>query len=206
MTQANTQILVTPGTGETLAYHTINGKKHVLSVQANGEGHILGTIPTYSAFSGSIAAAANKPYLHVFNATGSGVVVKVRKVFIQPVVVANALATQTWSVRKTSAVGTTGNTAITIQKHDTTSAAVPAQVTAAHSFTAGGTDALTWFDVYVDPEETRAGVYLQPWYNILPTDGEFVQDYVIREGEGFKVINVTGGTLNYSVVGVFSIE
>lgn len=185
---------------------TVGGKVHPLAMVANPDGHILGSIPTYSAWSGVLAAAANKPYLHIFNASGSGKVVKVRKLFIQPQAgVANALAPQTWRVARTTAVGTTGNTAITILAHDGNSPAVPAQITAAHSYTGGGTQLFTFFELPIDVEETRLGVYFQAFYNILPTDGDETQDYTLQTGQGLVLQNVTGGAFSYSALAVFSI-
>jgi hypothetical protein len=175
-------------------------------MRANASGHIIGTIPTYTVFTGSIAAAANKIYLHIFNASGSGKIVKIRKCFIQPSLAVNALAAQTWRTSKTSAVGTTGNTALTIRQHDSTDPAVPAQITAAHSATAGATTTFDYFEIPIDVEETRPGVHLVAFWDILPLNGEEVGDYILREGEGFKVTNVTGGAYNWSVLCVFSIE
>ena len=101
-----------------------------------------------------------------------------------------------------------GNTAITIRSHDSTNPAVPAQITAARSYTSGGTQTFTWFDYPVDAEETRPGIGMLPFVNVLPIDGERTTDYVLNEGEGMAVqlntIPVTGYT--WSVLGVFSIE
>jgi len=192
--------------GSEHALETISGKVYPVVIQANAEGHMLGTIPTYSVWSGVIAAAANKVYTHIFNASGSGKIVKIRKCFIQPVAgTVTAIAPQTWRVARTSSVGTTGNTGLTIRKHDENDAAVPAQITAAHSATAGITDVFTWFEIPIDVEETRPGVYLQAAMDILPLAGEYVGDYVLREGEGFSVKNVTGGTFSYSVLTILSI-
>jgi len=203
---ANGQVDITPGVGAPIATHLINGKQHQVAMLANPAGSLIGEIPTYSAWSSVVAASANLPYLHVFNAAGSGRIVKMRKVFLQPSLAVNALAAQTWRVAKTSAVGTTGNTAITIRAHDSANAAVPAQITAARSYTAGGTQAFTYFDLPVSVEETLPAVGMVPWKNILPNDGDTVSDYVIREGEGLVVQNVTGGAYSWSVLGVFSIE
>jgi hypothetical protein len=205
MTQANDSILVTPGSGTEVASQLIGTKEYQVIMRANADGHIMGTIPTYSAWSGAIAAAANKVYMHLFNASGSGKIIKVRKLFIQPSQAVNALTAQTWKLSKTSAVGTTGNTAITIRAHDSTSPAVPSQITAAHSFTAGGTTNFDYFDIPLSTEETLPGVHLQPFYSILPTDGDEIEDYILREGEGLKLTDVTGGTYTYSALAVFSI-
>lgn len=206
MAVGNSAIPITPGLGVAVASHTAGGKEHQVVMVANPLGNLIGDIPTYSAFSGAQAAAANKPYLHIFNATGSGKIVKLQKVFIQPSQAVNALTAQTWRVAKTSAVGTTGNVAITIQKHDSASPAVPAQITAAHSYTAGGTQTFTYFEVPLSVEETFPAVGLQPFFNVLPNDGDHVSDYILREGEGLVVQNVTGGVYSWSVLGVLSIE
>lgn len=209
MAEANDSIAVTPGAGATVATQLVNGKEYQVVMTANPNGQVVGDIPTYSAWSTTIAGTANLVYLHIFNASGSGKIVKVRKVFIQPSMAAiTATATAVWRVAKTSAVGTTGNTAITIRPHDSTNPAVPAQITAARSYTAGGTQTFTWFDYPVDAEETRMGVGLLPSINILPIDGERTTDYVLNEGEGMAVQLVTIPVAGYtwSVLGVFSIE
>jgi hypothetical protein len=207
MTKITDSILVEPaGTGDPVGIFTVDGIDIQAVVSVNFDGHILGTIPTYSVWSGSIAAAANKIYTHIFNAAGSGVIVKIRKCFIQPAAgVANALAPQTWRVARTNSVGTTGNTGLTIRKHREADAAVPAQVTAAHSATAGAAEVYTYFEIPVDVEEGRVGVYLQANMNILPLDGNEISDYTLAEGEGLLVKNITGGAFNYSVLTVMSI-
>jgi hypothetical protein len=206
MTTANDSVTVTPGTGATIATHLAAGKEYQVVMQANPDGHVFGTLPTYSAWSTAVAvSAANTVLWHLFNASGSGKIVKVRKIFIQPSQAVNALAAQTWRVARTSAVGTTGNTAITVVKHDTTDATLPAQITVARSYTAGGTEASTFFEVPLSVEETLPAVGLVPMINLLPTDGEAVTDIVIREGEGLAVKNVTGGAYTYSVLGTFTV-
>ena len=206
MALPNDSVDITAGSGTTIATHAVSSKEYQVVMLANPTGNLVGTVPTYSAWSGAVTASANLPYLHVFNASGSGKVVKMRKVFIQPSQAVNALTAQTWRVAKTSAVGTTGNTAITIQKHDSADAAVPAQITAARSYTAGGTQAFTYFELPVSVEETLPSVAVAPYFNILPNDGEIVSDYILREGEGLVVQNITGGSYSWSVLGVFSIE
>jgi hypothetical protein len=204
MAQANDSVTVTPGAGATIATHLANGKEYQVVMTANPDGHLMGSIPTYSAWSGVVAvAAANTVLWHLFNASGSGKILKVRKIFIQPSQAVNALAAQTFRIAKTSAVGTTGNTAITIQKHDSADAALPAQVTCARSYTAGGTEAFTFFEIPISVEETLPAVGLVPYFNLLPTDGEAVTDIILREGEGLAVKDVTGGAYSFSVLGTF---
>lgn len=205
MAQANDSITVTPGTGATVATHLAGGKEYQVVMQANPDGHVFGTLPTYSAWSGTVAvAAANTVLWHLFNATGSGKIIKIRKLFIQPSQAVNALTAQTFRVAKTSAVGTTGNTTITVVKHDSADATLPAQVTVARAYTAGGTESATLFELPISVEETLPAVGLVPYFNILPTDGEAVTDIVVREGEGLAVKDVTGGAYSWSVLGTFT--
>lgn len=204
MAQANDSVTVTPGTGATIATHLAASKEYQVFMQANPDGHIMGSLPTYSAWSTVLAASANLVYWHLFNATGSGKVIKVRKIFIQPSQAVNALTAQTWRVAKTSAVGTTGNTAITVNRHDSADTALPAQVTVARSYTAGGTESATLFELPISVEETLPAVGLVPYFNVLPTDGEAVTDIILREGEGLAVKNVTGGAYSWSVLGTFT--
>jgi hypothetical protein len=206
MAQANDSVLVTPGTGATIATHLVAGKEHQVVIPANANGQLMGDSPTYSAWSGAIAAAANKVYMHVHNATGSGKVIKVRKLFIQPSQSAVVGVSQTWRLSRTTAVGTTGNTAITPRAHDSADPALPAQITVAHSFTAGGADTFTYWEIGLNPEETLPPVGLMPYFNLLPTDGDYTSDYVLNEGEGLKFTNITGLTYTYSVLCVFSVE
>jgi len=208
MASANDSVDITPGSGAVIATHLTGGKEHQVVMLANPLGSLIGDIPTYSAWSTAIASTANLVYMHIFNASGSGAVVKMRKVFLQPSqAIVAAPAPHTWRVAKTSAVGTTGNTAITIQKHDSAIANVPAQITAARSYTAGGTQTFTYFEVSIATEETAAGNGLAGLINILPNDGDAVSDYILREGEGLAVQVVTAAAAyTWSVLAIFSIE
>ena len=208
MALPNDSVAITAGSGTTIATHLVSSKEYQVVMLANPTGNIIGSIPTYSAWSTAIASTVNLVYMHVFNATGSGKVVKMRKVFLQPSqAILTTPAPHTWRIAKTSAVGTTGNTAITIQKHDSADPAVPAQITAARSYTAGGTQAFTYFEVPIATEETAAGNGLAGLINILPNDGDMVSDYILREGEGLAVQVVTAAAAyTWSVLAVFSIE
>jgi hypothetical protein len=206
MALGNDSVTVTPGAGATIATQLAGGKEHQVMMLANSRGHIDGSAAAFTCYSGQVAAAASKPYMHVFNATGSGVVLVLRKLFIQPNMAVTALAAQQWSVRRTSALGTTGAVAVTPVKHSTLDANLSASVTVQHSYTAGGTVAATFFDMFVSVEETFPGVHMAPFYNILPTDGPRIGDYEIQPGEGISLVNVTGGVATYGAVAVFTVE
>jgi hypothetical protein len=208
MASANDSVPITPGVGAPIATHLVNGKQYQVVMLANPAASLIGDIPTYSAWSSAVASTANLVYMHVFNASGSGRIVKMRKVFLQPSqVIVTAPAPHTWRIAKTSAVGTTGNVALTIRAHDSANPVVPAQVTAGRSYTAGGTQTFTYFEVPIATEETAAGNGVAPMFNILPNDGDIVSDYILREGEGLAVQVVTAAAAyTWSVLAVFSIE
>ena len=70
MTQANDSILVTPGSGATVATHTVSSKEYQVVMQAAESGHIIGSKDTFYAVIPSQVhvAAANTVHWDLFNA------------------------------------------------------------------------------------------------------------------------------------------
>lgn len=196
MTTANDSVLVTPGSGATIATHLANSKEHQVVMVAHSNGHIRGTIPTYTFWRPYAAGAANQRTIDLFNASGSGVIVKLRKLFIQHNMAAVVGIGHVFDVIHTTAVGT-GGTVITGQKVKTSDAAIPAQVTCRASATGGATESFVRFGIAVDPEETRPGAAIMGMINWLP-EGEDVGDIELAEGEGILVKQITS-----SIVGVW---
>lgn len=192
MTQANDSVLVTPGSGATIATHAVGGKEHQVVMIAHASGHLQDTLPTYYFWSTFDAGAANERLIDLFNASGSGVVVKVRKLFIQHNQSAINGVGHVFNVIKTSAAGTSG-TALTGRAADSANAAIPAQVTARHAATGGATESFVLFSATVDPEETRPGAALMGMINWIP-EGPNLQEITLREGEGLLVKQITNNT------------
>lgn len=192
MTLANDSILVTPGTGATVATHSAGSKEHQVVMVAHSSGHIHGTIPTYTYWRPYAAGAANQRTIDIFNAAGSGVVVKLRKLFLQHNMAAITGVGHTFDVIHTTAVGT-GGTVITGRKVKTSDAAIPAEVTCRLSATGGATESFVRFGIAVDPEETRPGAAIMGMINWLP-EGEDVGDIELAEGEGLLVKQITNNT------------
>lgn len=193
MSLANDSIDITPGSGATVATHTVSSKEHQVVMIAHPSGHLKGSIPTYLYWSTFDAGAANEILIELFNASGSGKIVKLRKLFVH-----HNQATVTgvpflYDVIRTSAVGT-GGTTITGRPNDTTNAAIPAQITCRHAPTGGATTVYTYFGFAVDTEETRPGTSIAAMINWLP-EGDDIGDIVLREGEGIKVTQVTSSTV-----------
>ena len=197
MTQANDSFLQTPaGSGVQLATHLAGGKEHPVVMVSHASGHIRGTIPTYTYWRPFTAGAANQRIIDLFNASGSGVRVKLRKLFVhhdQSVVTGVPVR---FDMIHTTAVGT-GGTGITGRNQNSTDAAIPAQVTCRHSATGGATEAYVRFGFSVDTEETRPATGIAPMINWLP-EGDDVGDVVLNEGEGALVKQITS-----TAVGIF---
>jgi hypothetical protein len=197
MAQANDSILVTPGTGATVATHTVGAKEHQVVMVADESGHISGSLPTYGLITPPIAAGASKLLLDIFNASGSGKVIDIRGAWLIPkldVAVTGAVAARV-DLYRTSAVGTGGSTVVadsatvdaatgSVWKFDETNAAVPAQITARVAPTAGATISRWLFPTNVATEESPTSMgYLTQWQNLIPMFF-YGQKLAIREGEG----------------------
>lgn len=202
MSQANDSILVTPGTGATVATHLVNGKEHQVVMVADDSGHIQGSLPTYFYCTPPIAVGANKLLADLFNATGSGKVMDVRGVWLIPkldVAVTGVVAVRI-DLYRTSAVGTGGTAASTdsatpdvgggnFTKFDESNAAVPAQITARVAPTAGATISRWLFPTSYSPEEAMTATgsgptgYLSQFQNLIPMFS-FGQKLTVRENTG----------------------
>jgi hypothetical protein len=193
MTQANDSILVTPGTGATVATHNPgDGKEYQVVMLAGPAGHLYDTLPTYYFWKTFAAGAANQRTIDIFNASGSGKVLRVKKLFIQCSMAAITGVGHQFDLIRTTAVGT-GGTGLTAGKADTGNANLPAQVTARALATGGATEASVLFSISVDPEETRPGAAIMGMINWIP-EGPNIQEVVLREGEGLLVKQITNNT------------
>ena len=192
MSLANDSILVTPGTGATVATHLAGAKEHQVVMIADATGHILDTLPTYYYWSTYDAGSQNEILIDIFNAAGSGKIIRVRKLFVQHNMAAITGVGHIFDVDRTSAAGT-GGTAITGQLADTANSAIPAQITCRHAASGGATKTATLFGIAVDPEETRPGAALMGMINWMP-EARNIQELVLREGEGMRVIQITANT------------
>lgn len=200
MSLANDSVLVTPGSGATIATETIGGKEHQVVIQADSSGHLVGSLPTYLYQTPAAAVGASKLYFDLFNAVGSGKVIDVRGIWAIPktdVAVVGALGIRL-DLYRTSAVGTGGTAASyksptpdvaggNICPMDTANAALPAQITA-RWLPAGGATISEWMIVtYSLGEETATSMaYISQYQNLLP-NLIYGQKFALREGQGMLV-------------------
>ena len=137
------------------------------------------------------AVAAPSTLVDIFNAAGSGVTLKIRKLFFQQVFVAQTGSTVSFNLDKTSAAGT-GGTAVTPRSADSTDPALPAQVTARTTPTGGATTAWTWTTVgTLFGEETDIPSRAAWGINAL-IEGNELKEVTLNEGEGFAVKKTVG--------------
>ena len=160
---------------------------------AHASGHIRGTIPTYTWWRPFTAGAGGQRIIDIYNAAGSGVDVKLRKLFLHHNQSVQTGVPVLFDLVHTTSVGT-GGTVIVGSKQDSADAAIPAQVTVRHSAAGGATETFTRFGFAVDTEETRPGTAIAPMINWLP-EGEDVGDIVLHQGEGAVVKQITATTV-----------
>lgn len=166
MAQANDSVLVTPGSGATIATHLVNGKEYQVVMIADQDGHIENSGDIYRLSLPSQAVGANKLYFDLFNATGTGKTMKILSAWAtvdNDTAVTGTLGVQL-SLFRTTAIGTGGtaatsdgtvDTAATISKWNT-STALPAGVTARLGPTGGATQGAWLGSRWVFTEETNA--------------------------------------------------
>ena len=209
MSLANDSILVTPGSGATVATHLVSAKEHQVVCIAGGRGHIWGTADAFivdSGFSANVAAARTT-HFDLFNATGSGVVLEIHGIFIIPSLTAVTGIGLTWELIKTSAVGT-GGTTLTPRALDSTNTALPAQVTARSKPTGGATTNFIQMFMSSSSEETTPYAGMASTLNHLNfAASPDVQTLTLNANEGLKIDQTTNsavGTTNIRFV--FSVK
>ena len=193
----NDSVLVTPGTGATIATHLVSGKEYQVVIQADNSGHLVSSLETYFWATPLAAVGADKLFLDLFNATASGKTIDIRGIWIIPktdVAVTGVLGIRV-DLYRTSAVGT-GGTAFAyksatrdvaggnVTPADTANAALPAQITGRHLPTGGATISEWIFPTFSLGEETATSMaFISQYQNIMP-NLMFGQKWTIREGQG----------------------
>jgi hypothetical protein len=211
MSLANDSILVTPGSGATVATELVSGKEHQVVMIADKSGNLLNSKDSYIVYTGNTAhvAAARTTLFDIFNATGSGKIMRINGVYIIPALVAVTGVGLTYEVIRTSAVGT-GGTTLTTQKYDSANPTVPAQVTARTKPTGGATTSATLQLINGSSEETTPYASMASVLNHVPMGGTLSPGevgWVVREGEGLKIDQTTNSAVgNVNIQIVFTLE
>lgn len=192
MGQANDSVLVTPGTGATIATQLAGAKEHQVNMLARPDGHLLGSEPLYfwNVPTAVHVAAASTLFVDVFNAHASLVV---RVLSIKPVVNLETVVTGVgfeWQLLRTTAVGT-GGTAIAGWLADTSDTALDAAITCRSKATGGATASTSLIWLHTNSEETLAGNQLAGGgfdLDFIPSLlRESRKGIVLRPGQGLRI-------------------
>ena len=214
MALPNDSILVTPGTGATVATHLISAKEYQGIVQADEFGHILGSRDTYAYNIPSQVhvASANTIHWDMFNAHASLLVrvVSVRQIpDIVTVVTGVAFA---WKLARTTAVGT-GWSALTAWLPDLSQTALDVNITARSKPTGGATEGVILRNYNLHSDETNTGsmiiasmggLALVP-QAIAPPNNEL--GILLRQNQGLRCVQITSSAAgNTGWLIVFTVE
>jgi len=204
MSISNDSILVTPGSGATVATQLVDAKEYQVVMIADSNGHFEKTTPTWIFASGNSAnvAAARTTHFDMFNATGSGKIVVIEAIYIIPTLAAVTGVGLTWEIIKTSAVGTTGS-ALTARPFDSSNTAIGANVTARSKPGGGATTDYIHQYVNTSSEETIAYGSMASILNHVPAVCARLQGIVLRENQGIKIDQTTNssvGSTNIQVI------
>ena len=200
MSLAGDSILVTPGSGATVATETVSAKEHQVIMQAGIDGHILGSKPLYAYLIAEQVhvAAASTIHFDIFNADAS-LLVRVLSIRQRPsIVTAVTGAAFAWTFQRTTAVGT-GGSAQTAILMDTNQTALDADITCRSKPTGGATPSTQIRGYNVHSEETNAGniaIASQGGLELIPGMLALPDEYrhrgiLLRQNQGLSVTQTT---------------
>lgn len=210
MTLPNDSIAVTPGTGATVATHAVSGKEYQAVVLADADGHIKGSNAVYRMTVVGSAVGASKVHCDLFNGDAS-IILKVISAKVLPNIDTAVTGTVSSAIffTRTTAVGT-GGTAATLEnttlvghainKLDTSSPVLDADITARAAPSGGATAGATLGVRHVFMEETNAGAALAAMQG-----AEYVvadAPIYVRPGSGLRFVQgavASVGTLNFEI-------
>lgn len=201
MTVANDSILVTPGSGATVATHLINSKEHQAVVVVGESGHIIGSKDTYfyPIASSVHVNVANTVMWDLFNADPTLLVRVVSIKQIPDIVTAVTGVTFNWQLTRTTAVGT-GGTAQTAWLPDLSQTALSANITCRLKPTGGATAGVTLKNYALSSEETntatiqiasQGGLELVPQPITGDLTGGIQHGILLRQNQGIRCVQVT---------------
>jgi hypothetical protein len=209
MSLAGDSILVTPGSGATLATHAVGGKEHPVHVVADYDGHIVGSRPDFTVFYDPATNALNREVAELFNGSSSvDRVVRVRGIWVIPTNTSITGIQLGFDVNRITSVGSTGSSTRTPRPMDTAYLPLDVGITARSGSTAGAALAYKYWCTYIWNDELSPSTAYIPLMNQLPILGDRVAEIVLRQNQGVqvKISQLTGtaagltGALIYFVV------
>lgn len=194
MTLANDSILVTPGSGATVATQLVSSKEHQVVMVAGVDGQIVNSRPMYfyNIASQVHVAAANTVHWDLFNADAT-LLVRVRNIWQIPnITTAVTGVVFDWKLARTTAVGT-GGTAQTAWLPDTSQTALDADITCRSKPTGGATEGTILRNYSISSEETNAGTIMIAslgGLELIPQNlGE--NGILLRQNQGLRCVQIT---------------
>ena len=212
MALAGDSILVTPGSGATVATETVNSKEHQVVMLAEPTGHLVGSKPVYviDIPEQVHVAAANTVHWDLFNAAASPVV-RVLSIKQRPSIVTAVTGVAfSWLLERTTAVGT-GGTTLTPWLPDTSQTALDANITSRSKPTGGATQSTDLRTYTQHSEETNAGSIMVASLDGIELVPMWLQDsgvgIVLRQNQGLRCVQVTNSVAgNTAWVIAFTVE
>lgn len=198
MSLAGDSILVTPGSGATVATETVNSKEHQVVMLAEPTGHLIGSKPVFCAMIPSQVHvnSANTVHWDLFNADPALIVRVLSIRQIPNITTAVTGVVFDWLLERTTAVGT-GGTTITPWLADLSQTALDADITCRSKPTGGATQSTDLFNYSLSSEETNAAtIQVAAWgglelipASLLPANNG--PGIVLRQGQGLRCVQVT---------------
>jgi len=202
MSLPNDSILVTPGSGATVATNTVSSKEYQTVMSADETGHILGSKDTYfySISSQVHVAAANTIHWDFFNADATLLVRVVSIAQLPNITTAVTGIVFDWSLIRTTSVGT-GGTAQTAWLSDLSQTALDADITCRSKPTGGAASGVTLRNYSISSEETNAATQMTHMMMLggvadlvpqaLRTPEGGAHGILLRQNQGIKCVQVT---------------
>ena len=206
MSLAGDSILVTPGSGATVATHTVSAKEHQVVMLAEPQGHLVGTVPTYWFNTGALThvAAGSTLLFDMFNADAT-VIVRVRSI-IHTTLVEGAVTGVglRFQLLRTTTVGTAGSS-VTAWEADVNDNDPDADITARSKATggAGAGTSLMWWNRSVEETVAPANGSLNEVLPLLLQQNGIV----LRQNTGLRINQESNSSVGSSAFLVgFTVE
>jgi len=208
-TLANDSILVTPGSGATVATHAQGSKEHDVVMLARASGHLIGTENWYFYNTGPsvLVAAASTLFFDMFNADAA-LIVRVQGIWLAQLIEGAVTGVGVrWQALRTTAVGT-GGTTLTAWLADTGDTALDADITGRLKATGGATAGSSLFWGNTNSEEVQGWGHDIWVMNILPDvlvwSGKGI---VLRQNQGIRINQESNTAVgNMSMLVGFTVE
>jgi hypothetical protein len=210
MTKPSDSINVTPGSGAVVATHLMDSKEFQAVVIVDADGHIRRSNPVYRMIVNGSAVGANKVHCDLFNADATAILKVVSAKVLPDIDTAvTGVVSAEIALTRTTAVGTGGTahtlestslTAAAINKLDTASAALDADITARLNPAGGATAGVLLGIRHVFTEETSAAGQLAAMIGAEFINPDF--PVYVRPSSGLRFVQgavASVGTLNFEI-------